>query len=249
MMALLQSILILISLNAIVEANKVTFTKVYERIYVETDAQHYAMWGQVRDGDGVRIVAVNGVTRYQQSMRCATDQQRLTEVDKEILEAYGKVRTNFLKVVKSRFNELRGRISWSADISDDQNEYSATKVGRDIYAYSSKYFPSKISKVIIDSDVVIFVHRDGFVAMKTIDCLFKNEKILVKGISKINRGDNLIPRMTPVGDETLEKYLKRHPINESELYKEQEYIKTKEEKYSLKRKLLPKVLYDPHIII
>lgn len=60
--------------------------------------------------------------------------------------------------------------------------------------------------------LVIFVHYDGRVVMKTIHCLFINEKILIDGIQMIDP-DRKRPLFSPAGDRPLKKHLKHNPIN------------------------------------
>lgn len=239
-MSLILPILISLSLNAIVDANKITFAKVNGRIYIETDEQHYAMFGQVTDNDGVRVVVVNGDTQYQQNSKCLAERTELKEVDPEHLKSYAEIRVNYLRDSRKKINIFgngTGNRRWSANISTDKSHYLASMIDHNIVAYASPYFPSKLARVIMDADVVMFVHKNGYIAMKTINCLLPNEKILVKGIKKINTGDHLIPRMAPVGDGTLDKYLRKHPIDESKFYTEQEYIEPA--KKSWMKRLLP----------
>lgn len=226
-MFLILPILIVLSLNAIVDANKVTFAKVGGRFYVETDSQHYAMFGQVTDNDGPTIVAVNGDTYCKQNSKCKIERTELKEVDQEHLKSYAEIKERYLQDARNSMGaseDSDGNKFWSNDISNKPLDYWAVKIDNDIVAYSSPWLPSKLARVILAGSVVIFVHHDGQITMKTTNCLLPMEKKLFKGIKKINIGDGLMSRFTPVGDEALHKYLKRRFIDESQLYIEQEYI-------------------------
>lgn len=47
-------------------------------------------------------------------------------------------------------------------------------------------FPGNLAKVIISDVLIIFIHYDGNITAKTIECLGPNERILIKGLNKID---------------------------------------------------------------
>lgn len=59
-MFVIRIVLFALSLNAIIDATRVTYTNLGGRVYVETGPQNYAMFGQVKNKLGKKIVvAVN----------------------------------------------------------------------------------------------------------------------------------------------------------------------------------------------
>lgn len=76
----------------------------------------------------------------------------------------------------------------------------------------SRYFPDELAKVVIGGNLVTFVHYDGKVVMKTMNCLNINEKILIEGILEIDPDWKKLV-FSFEGDKASKKYLKRHPLD------------------------------------
>lgn len=90
--------------------------------------------------------------------------------------------------------------------------------------YSTKYFPSKLAKVISSGDLVFFVHHNGFIALKLKRCLYINERILINGIDKMEKSANSLSLFSP--DNVFKRHLKSKKFNEEKFESEQEYCKT-----------------------
>lgn len=69
-----------------------TYTNIGDTIYVEADPRHYAMYGQVKDKDGIRIVTVNRETHHYLISKCFIKKEELDAVDKDYLRDYVRVR-------------------------------------------------------------------------------------------------------------------------------------------------------------
>lgn len=222
--------IVILSLQAIVDANQVTFVKLQGKVYVETDANHYAMYGQVADKDGTRVVVVNDNDHHYVTSKCDHTWEDLREIDKRRVEDYGKVRENNLKVqTKSRAETgvYSDTYLWSDTYSDKPTEWSATVLGEDTVAITSKYFPPKLAKVIACGPIVIFIHVDGSIRMKTVNCLQPNEQNLLDGLRTINYNDDKKKSFfSTSADEKLRKYIKKNPIDEYRFYNEQDYMTT-----------------------
>lgn len=225
-MALISALLVVISLQAIANATTITFSKIHDKIYVETDLQHYALYGQVTDKDGIRVIAVNGNTRAHQTAKCDADWNSMDKIDKDyssIREAYLDVREKCLEAS----SKPKKSCIWSDTFTSDQKDYSTVRLDEDTVVYSSKYFPAELAKVIISGNVVIFVHYDGLVALKTKNCLYLNEKKLIAGIYKAEgSGNKLAGIFHPKGDGAIKKHIKSSEFNEEKFNLEQEYFKT-----------------------
>lgn len=215
MAPILTFLFVALSFHTIVDATEVTFVKdVDNKIYVETDSEHYAMFGQYKNKHGPVIIAVYGEHTYQLKANCEKEYHPLDEVSKDLLDNYARLRGIYLKD-KS--------MAWSNTFSSDKREFSVVKFKDSTVIYSSKFFPSKIAKVIISGDVVIFVHYDGHVTMKTVKCLKANERKLFNAIKKIGT-EKCNPSCFSLKDSPMRVYLKVHKLNEEHLYDEQLYL-------------------------
>lgn len=222
--------LAVLSIQAIANAIQVTFINVKGRIYVETDSEHYALYGQVTDEEGIRIVVFDGDRQKSLTAKCKVERRWRKEVNEKHIQAYKGIRENYFKFVREDPGEAHS-VSWSATLSEDQKEFSLVKLSRNVLVYSSAYFPDNLARVIIDREVVVFVYFDGRIVMKTMKCLYPFEQNLIKGIKKINTGDGMLSRFAAKEDKAMVKYLKSHPINVKEFKDEQLYYKplTREE--------------------
>lgn len=220
--------LIVFVLCAIVDADQLTFVKMNRNIYVETDPKHYALFGQVMDKDGPRVIMVNGDDHYSLRSRCGKEWQDLEEVGDARLSNYVAIREASLKVSSpspALSNIPSQEFSWSDTLTTtDKKKSPITRLDDDTLVYSSKYFPGWLARVIISGDVVIFVHYDGDILMRTKNCLYPSEKILVRGLEEINvEGEKRSSCLFPLRKvQSLKKYLADHPINEQEFYFEQD---------------------------
>lgn len=223
-MALIFTFLVALSLQATAIATTVTFSKIGYRVYVETDPQHYALYGQVSDKQGFRAIAVNGDTLAYQTKECDTDWSSMSKIKKD----YSEIRGAHLEVRNKSpaiSNTPTQSYIWTDTLSSDKEDYSEVKLDDKTFVVSSKYFPSKLAKVIISDDVFIFVHNDGRVALKTEECLFLNERILVAGIYRDYSGQWPILLPSTRG-KALKKHLSSKKFNEDKFNSEQEYYKT-----------------------
>lgn len=220
-------ILITLSLNhAIANASQLTFVKNNGNIYVETDEKHFAMFGKVKDTDGeVLIVAIDGRNYYslKPSDNCETNFKILDSVNPD----YGIIRANYLKIdtqCPAISNILTERYSWSTTfMPNEEKAYSMVKLDDSTLVFSAKSFPKRLARLIINGSVVIFVHYDGHIALKTTKCLNSNEITLLNGIGKIISGGKIAAIFSLNKDNILKKYWQKHPINEQEFNFEQEY--------------------------
>lgn len=225
-MQLVITILAALLLQATVDATEVTFAKMDGKIYVQTDSQHYAMFGHVKDDYGVRIIAVNGMSRNHMTSRCETGWKDLhTDYN---ANTYHNVIPTFLGV-KERSPAISGvptnKYLWSETFSSEHTEYSALRLDDWTIVYTSSYFPGDLAKVILAGNVVIFVHHSGDIVMKTGNCLADNEKTLITGIKKIDLSGKKSTWFKSKGEDALKSYLKSHPINVSQFNTEQRYEK------------------------
>lgn len=230
-MFLLKSLIVTLLLHALVDANQVKFVKIQHKIYVETDANHYALYGQITDQDGVQIIVVNNGDHYHINSKCDYKWQALKKIDQRIVESYGKIRENYLKV-EAKSGAEKGiysdTYSWSETLSPNPIEYSATVLEKQTVAITSKYLPPKLAKVIASGPVLIFIHANGNVRMKTVNCLQKNERILLDGLRKVRYNNDKKQKslFSSSPDEILRKHIKKHPIDECTFYNEQNYMTT-----------------------
>lgn len=219
-----------LSIQAIANAIQVTLINIKGRIYIETDPEHYAMYGQITDDDGIRIVVLDGNRQKSLTAKCEVERRWLDEINEGHLKAYKGLRDNYFKFVRED-PAAANSISWSANLSEDQKGFSLIKPGGNVLVFSSAYFPDHLARVIIDGEVVIFVYFDGRIVMKTMKCLYPYEQILIRGIKRINTSDGMLSRFASKDDQAMVKYLKSHPINVEEFKNEQLYLRpyTKEE--------------------
>lgn len=221
-MAFLVLIPLALALITLVGATKVTFTKLGDRVYAETDPQHYAMYGDYRNSQGIVIIAMNGKDHHKFYSKCDYKWTPLDELDKEVLEDIGKRRERYLEEKgesPSISNTKTDSYTWSDEFSKDDRKFSVVKLDDNTKVYSSRYFPKELARVIISGDVVISIRYDGHVGMKTKKCLAANERTVYKAIKSI-RSNIALMKDTP-----LRVHLATHKINESDLYDEQDYIK------------------------
>lgn len=224
-------ILVVLSLHAIADASKLTFSKINGRVYVETDPFNYAMYGQVSDKDGQRIVVVNGDEHSYQTSRCEDEKESLSGIKSQQLDDYRKLRDIYLK--EERESPAISGVPtqsyiWSTlFFYDESMEYSTIRLDDNTVVYSSRYFPNNLARVIITGKLVIFIHYDETITMKRIECLFINEEILINGIQTIDvDGKRKHSLIKPKGENALKKYIKNHPIDQDAFQTEQIYIKT-----------------------
>lgn len=159
--------------------------------------------------------------------KCGSRSKELNKVDEDILRAYSRVREECLKEDNRSpaiSNIPTESYTWSTNFSGPQ-EYSVVRLDDNTVVYSSRYFPSKVAKVIISGDIIIFVYYDGQVTMKPLNCLGLNEKILIKGIKKIKTDGKKSFSLFAKDEGALKSYLASHKINEENFYDEQLYIK------------------------
>lgn len=141
-MALLITILVILqSLLAIANADTVTFTKNYDNIYVATDSSHFALYGPIRDKNGIRAVAINGQTRYYQTSKCETDWDSLDKVKSDYnlnKEQFSKIQNKCPAITNKPTNSY----TWSDTLSNESKEYSAVKIDDNTILYVfNKIFP------------------------------------------------------------------------------------------------------------
>lgn len=252
---ILATIFVLLSICAsLADAGQLAFSKIDGKIYVETDQKHYAMFGQFRDGNGVKIIAVNEFSHYSLTSRCVKLWSPIEEVQRRYLEKYSEIRKAFLGLNQWKSSKVSSLATqpyrWSTTFSRNLREYSSIRLDEDTLILSSKYFPPELAKVIICGNVIIFVHYEGLVTMKTIACLYLNEQKLLAGIDKlgvIDYGNKLSPsslsHKTSDENEAMKEYLEINPINDSEFSLEQMYSRTYTNEqllamnYGIKRKL------------
>lgn len=224
------TIIFVFSLLVAADAGKITFSKINGKIYVETDPFHYAMFGPVKDKDGLRIVAINGNDHYHQTSKCNDVKTSLLGLKDKQQEQYRQVRDAFLEETREcpaiSGTPTKGYIWSGTYFSDETPEYSAVRLDDETVVYSSQYFPKNLARVIISRYKVIFIHYDDDVIMKDLACLYINEKILIDGIRKIDVDRKRNSLIYPKGENALKKHLKSHPIDEANFRNEQEYIKT-----------------------
>lgn len=243
-MALTVTILFALSLQVIVDATEVKLVKESgNKIYVETGTQHYAMVGYHKNDDEFPIIVVMGNCHFEISPRCGKTFRELNTLSQTVLNTYNRIKEDCLK-------ERRGSpvitkmptesYAWSTTFSEEEKEYSVIKLDDDTSVISSKYLPSKIAKVIMSGDIIIFVYYDGQITMKRINCLASNERILLKGIKKISKTCRRSWCFPSKGEEALKAYLSSQKIDEDDLYTEQQYLRvwTDDDMKRLKQKAL-----------
>lgn len=226
-------LLVALSLHTLVSALEVTFVKqASDRIYVETDPQHYAFYGEYQKKNKPTIVAVIGEHRIRLSAFCEVQCDYLERVEEKVIENYGRIRERYLKE-----ENLSDAISktpsagykWSATFSEDTKKFSVTRLDESTVAYSSKYFPNKLATVIVSGKVVIFIHYDGRVTMKTKECLFANENKLFEGILKI-KVDGKSSALWLKKDNPMRIFLMANQLIEEDFDTEQYYFRPMHDK-------------------
>lgn len=204
-------ILATLSLVALTDATRITFSVIGGRIYAETDQDHFAIFGQTKDKDGARIVSVDEDGQYLLKGNCDSDWTRLENVDAATKFGYNGIRTNHLAETRIP-KESPCSYVWSDSFSSDQRDFSVVRLEPQTIVYSSQFFPSKLAKVVISGNVVVFVHYDGTVRMKYKHCLYLNEKILIEGLQKINP-EAKKSFFSKTGERVLRDHLRYHPID------------------------------------
>lgn len=218
------SILLAVSLHALADATQLTFSKIEGKIYVETDPKHFAMFGQVKDKDGIRAISTDEETQYHLTEKCEIGNTYVDKIDADTRYKYCQVIENHLEETR-RPGESPKSYIWTNTFSSEQSDYSVVRLDPETLVYSSQYFPSKLGRVIISGPVVIFVHYDKSIALKTIGCLDPNERILVRGLNKINP-ETKKSVLSATGDKILKKHLKQNSIDEPKFYLEQKFAWT-----------------------
>lgn len=90
--------------------------------------------------------------------------------------------------------------------------------------FGSKHFPSQIARVLISHELIIFVHYDGTVRMKTDNFLDPNESILIERLKKVEiEASKSLSLSSP--EKALERHLKRSAFDEGSFDLEQNYSK------------------------
>lgn len=207
---------------------KVTFVKLNGNIYVETDTDHYAFHGEKEVEGGVQIIAVAGNSRFQLLTSNCEDEWKLFSKEPK-LKDYREFRDKYLEVNQecpAKTGIDSNTYSWSETFSSDQEEYSIVKLDPRTIVYSSSYFPKELAKVIISGDVIVFVHYNGLVSLKTTKCLYLNEQILYEAIKKIDTSEKKKSIFSASGEKAMGKYLNSHKINELNFNSEQRYCET-----------------------
>lgn len=213
-MAFIFWILIALSLQALAGATKVTYSIniTSGKIYAETDEKHYAMYGQVKDKDGVRIESASEDGQYYLTSKCESSWTDIKKIDEHTLSSYHQIRENFLALTKGP-EESPDFYIWSDEFSNNQRGFSAVRLDPQTVVYGSQYFPSVLARVIISGQLAAFVHYDGNVRMKTLYCLCENEKIFIDGLKRINvNGKNSM--FAFAGDKVLKKHLENNSFRE-----------------------------------
>lgn len=211
-------IFVALSFHTLVDATRFTFSRVDWKIYAETDSKHFALFGQVQDMHGTRIVSVDEKGQHYLTSKCETGWEGIEKLDETTLSRYNGIRKYYL-VPRS--------FTWSHNISGDEKEFICDKIdepGYETRVFASTYFPSKLARVLISHELITFVHYDGTVRMKTDNCLGPNESILIEGLKKVQiEAKKSFPLSSP--EKALKKHLQRSPFDEGSFNLEQEYSK------------------------
>lgn len=223
-MAFIIAILTAVSLYAMADATQLTFSKIEGKIYVETDPKHFAMFGQVKDKDGIRVISIDEEAQHHLTAKCEIGFKYIGKIDGDTQYKYSQIIENYLKETR-RPDESPTSYIWTDTFSNEQREFSVVRLDPETLVYSSRYFPSKLGRVIISGSAVVFVHYDNSIALKTIGCLGPNERILVLGLKKINPATKKSV-LSPTGDKILKRHLKHDPIDEAKFYMEQKFARS-----------------------
>lgn len=201
----------------------------------------YAICGPIMDKDGVRIVVVNGQDDHHQTFKCVDEKTSLYSLSFEQRDKYRKVGDIFLKEEREPpaiSGTPTDSYTWrGVFLSDEVPEYSALRLDDHTVVYSSQFFPKNLARVIISQYKVIFMHYNDTIIMKDVGCLYRNEKILIDGIQKIDVDGKRNSLIYPKGENALKKHLQSHPLEECDFNTEQKYIETytKEELIAMER--------------
>lgn len=225
-------ILVAVSLQAIADATQLTFTKIDGNMFVETSPEKFAMFNQIKDEARTRITTFDTQGQYSLSSDCDTEWNKINKIDEKTLSSYREIREKYLAEKRSPAESPQS-FTWSVTYSSDQKEYSVMKLDANTIVYSSKFFPNKLAKVIISEGVIIFAHYDGTLTMKTINCLFSNEKILMEAIKKIDLNGKKSSIFSSKGEKALRNHLESKPFSERYFNLEQRYAKSFEDKLTL----------------
>lgn len=234
-MSILLSVLVTLPLLTLVDATLVTFSKRGEQIYVGTDSKHYAMYGQLMGGDGVTIIAIDDNDRNELTSKCDFKRTKLNELDKETRKSYKELRSVLIqdpaKTLVRSFSALFCSFIWQrAFLADSDKLYEQQvfeRIGTETTVYSSNYFPDWLARVIISGQVISFVHYSGTVVMKTLNCLYRFERIFIEGIKQIDTSGKKRLFFRSSLDKVLKQHLHRNSFDEGQFKLEQEYIGTR----------------------
>lgn len=202
------------------EVTVLTFSKYAGKIYAATDPKQFALYGQLTD----KILSVNEEGRFYLTPECESSRTKLEDIPEISWHVYDHFRKHFLKEQRGPEQSPKS-YTWSDAFEHGQRQFSVIRLDPDTVVYSSRLFPKILARVIISGQVVTFVHFDGTVRMKTLNCLLPNEKILIEGVQKI-QPDTKRSFFAPAGDKVLQKHLKQDPIDETLFNQEQSFSKT-----------------------
>lgn len=229
-MTLLSIILIVISFQSVAFSSQITFTKNRGKVFVETDPEHFAMYGQVTDKDGVRVIVVDRNNHYYQTSKCESEWERLKDINQDHARDYRKIRDEY-STIKGESPEISKipseRYTWSTNLSkQDDVKYSAVRLDYNTVVFSSRFFPGDLAKLIYSGDLVIFVHYDGRVIIKRWDCMYLNEKILIRATNQNLVDQGGLRLFIQSRDQAFKKFLEKNQFNEQEFDNEQKFIRT-----------------------
>lgn len=210
------------------DATQVTFAKRNGKIYVETDPKHYAFNGQVSDEPVMRIIAVDDEGQYRFTSECDLSWTEYKKIGANSLKKYSRLRGIYMRPKEDR-REKGGDYVWTESFAEGEKaeqQQAVKDMGDNTFIYASEYFPSFLARVIISGDVVIYVKYNGQVRMKTIKCLYLNEKIFIEGIKKINPDKRMIPLLSSKADKVFRRHLKSNKFHEGYFKLEVDYAKT-----------------------
>lgn len=220
-------ILVSVSLAAApADAIMMKFSRNNNQLYAETDENHFAIYQEAMDKSGFQISIVNSQSLHTLTHDCQVHSEPINSIGKNAWSEFSRIRSNFFKGWK-RPIESPGRYTVSATFSAGESRHYYTKrIDDETIFYASKYLPSTIAKVIISSapKVVVFVHYNGDVTMKSTNCLYDNERELVKGLQEIDV--DKVPTWFSSPDKALKKYLKLSPVDELDFSQEQKFVKS-----------------------
>lgn len=211
--------------DAQADATRLNLSKDGSGMYVETNPKQFAIFKQFVDEDGVQIIVVDekGQKQINQvKINCKNDWKNIDYLKQNTLKAYGKLREHYW-AIKAGLKESPTSYTWSDNISSKQKSYSAVRLDPDTLIVSSRHLPEMLARVIVSGQVVIFVHYEGSVIMKTMKCLLPNERILIGAIMKIEP-DKKKSLFSSSGDIVLKRQLKLRAIDAIAFSLEQSYV-------------------------